>query len=240
MDAVSNYQSQNKLPEHFDALKEGTKFTCDEDLVKQQIISILGPLGVKILVLGSGSRANSEEDTKKKFPHKRWSWECGSCEMKVRKMEDSQPGCCGFKIRFLLQDKIADQQPYLEVMEFNFPQTSNHLLVPEKARDASESKVIMSQQQLSPKKVSLIEDLGKNRVSAELARNLLSSQHGVTVSKNLLFRTMKQGRDKAWGGSETDSLVIFCAEGMKLRENSDKYGVSGKFDVATHPTSSMK
>ena len=66
MDAVSNYQSQNKLPEHFDALKEGTKFTCDEDLVKQQIISILGPLGVKILVLGSGSRANSEEDTKKK------------------------------------------------------------------------------------------------------------------------------------------------------------------------------
>ena len=59
-------------------------------------------------------------------------------------MDDSEPGCCGLKIRFLLQDKIEDKQPYLEVMEFKLPPTSNHLRVPEEVRQSSESKVIKS------------------------------------------------------------------------------------------------
>ena len=122
-------------------LKSGTTFTCGEDAVKQQIISILGPHGVKKLSLGSGARSNKDESTKQKFPHKRYFWVCGSCEKKAREMEDSEPGCCGVKIRFLLQDKNG-QQPYLEVMEFKLPLTSNHLLVTKEARQLSESKVV--------------------------------------------------------------------------------------------------
>eukprot|EP00985_Skeletonema_marinoi_P019305 scaffold11017_cov157-Skeletonema_marinoi.AAC.1 len=68
-------------------------------------------------------------------------------------------------------DKREDQQPYLEVMEFNLPLTSNHLLVTKEARQVSESKVIKSQAELSPRKVRLLENMGKSRSSAELARN---------------------------------------------------------------------
>jgi len=68
----NNIPAQNiVLPEHFKVLKSGTTFTCGEDAVKQQIISILGPHGVKKLSLGSGARSNKDESTKQKFPHKR-------------------------------------------------------------------------------------------------------------------------------------------------------------------------
>mmetsp|Transcript_2311 Transcript_2311/g.3234 ORF Transcript_2311/g.3234 Transcript_2311/m.3234 type:complete len:150 (-) Transcript_2311:812-1261(-) len=135
-------------------------------------------------------------------------------------MEDSEPGCCGVKIRFLLQDKNG-QQPYLEVMEFKLPLTSNHLLVTQEARQLSESKVVKSQKELTPRKVRLLQNLGKSRSSAELARNVLFDQYGgLTPSKNLLFRVMQQGRDSAWGANETESLTIFYSEGLKLREQA--------------------
>ena len=238
MAAVPNDNSTQNivLPEHFKVFGKGATFTREEDAVKQQIISILGPYGVKKLNLGSGARSNHIESTKQKFPHKRWVWFCGSCDKKAREMDDSKRGCCGLKIRFLLQDKKEDQQPHLEVMEFNLPLTSNHLLVTKEARQLSESKVIKSQAELSPIKLRLLENMGKSRSSAELARNVLFDQHGVTLSKNLLFRVMQRGRDSAWGGNDTESLTIFHSEGMKLRELCTKYGVCGKFDTKTHNT----
>lgn len=233
----NNIPTQNTmLPDHFNVFKGGTKFTCDEAVMKEQITTILGPYGVKKLSLGPGAHSNPNENTKQKFPHKRWVWLCGSCEKKAKEKDDSEPGCCGLKIRCLLQDKKEDQQPYLEVMEFKLPLTSNHLLVPKEARHASESKVIKSQKELTPREKKLLENMGKSRASAELTRNVLFDQHGVIVSKNLLFRTMRQGRDSAWGATETESLTIFYSEGLKLREQSTKYGVCGKFDALTHNT----
>ena len=229
----NNIPIQNiMLPQHFDVFKEGTKFTCSEDALKKQITTIMGPYGVKKLSLGR-AHGNPDESTKQKFPHKRWFWICGSCEKKARDMDDSEPGCCGLKIRCLLEDNKEDEQPYLVVKEFKFPLTSNHLLVTKEAHHASESKVIKSQKELTPRKLNLLENMGKSRASAELTRNVLFDQHGVTVSKNLLFRMMRQGRDSTWGANETESLTIFYSEGLKLREQSTKYGVCGKFDTLT-------
>ena len=72
MAAVPNINpTQNiVLPEHFKVFEKGTTFKCEEDEVKQRIISILGPYGVKKLSLGSGARSNQTESTKQKFPHK--------------------------------------------------------------------------------------------------------------------------------------------------------------------------
>ena len=237
----NNNPTQNNnaaLPEHFDVFKKGATFTCSEDAVKQQITSILQPYGVYHLNFGDGTRGNKDgsESTKQMFPHKRWIWVCGSCEKRVRNMDDSERGCCGLKIRFLLRDKEEDKQPYLEVMEFKLPPTSNHLLVSEEVRQSSESKVINSAKDLTPKKVKLLENMGKNRTTAEMARSMLYDQHQVIISKNLLHRIMQQGRDMAWGGNETESLTIFCSEGSKIREYCPKFGVSGKFDTVTHNT----
>lgn len=56
-------------------------------------------------------------------------------------------------------------------------------------------------------------------------------QHGVTLSRNLLNGVMRRGRAEAWGANERESLSIFYAEGLKLREYSDKHGVTGKFET---------
>ncbi|MCP4748889.1 MAG: hypothetical protein GY874_22570 [Desulfobacteraceae bacterium] len=109
----NNTTQNNMLPEQFNVFKKGTKFTCCEDALKNQITSILEPYGVRTLSLG-GAHSNPDESTKQNFPHKRWFWVCGSCEKKARGMDDSEPGCCGLKIRCLLQDKKEDQEPYLE------------------------------------------------------------------------------------------------------------------------------
>lgn len=63
MAAVPNINpTQNiVLPEHFKVFEKGTTFKCEEDEVKQRIISILGPYGVKKLSLGSGARSNQIE-----------------------------------------------------------------------------------------------------------------------------------------------------------------------------------
>eukprot|EP00984_Skeletonema_dohrnii_P034962 scaffold34575_cov147-Skeletonema_dohrnii-CCMP3373.AAC.1 len=164
MAAVPNDNSTQNivLPEHFKVFGKGATFTREEDAVKQQIISILGPYGVKKLSLGSGARSNPIETV-------------------IRK-----PGKWMI-LNEAVADKKEDQQPYLEVMEFNLPLTSNHLLVTKEARQLSESKVIKSQAELSPIKLRLLENMGKSRSSAELARNVLFDQHGVTLSNNLLL-----------------------------------------------------
>ena len=238
MEAPNNNPTQNTapLPEQFAALKTGTKFTCDEDAVNRLIISILGPYGVKHLVLADGSHKNKDVSTQQMYPHKRFAWKCGSCAVDTRKMDNSIQGCCGFKIRFLLQDKKDDAPPHLEVREFELPPTSNHLLVSTEVRQSSESKVIKSEKDLSPKKINMLENLGKNRAQAELARNMMMDTHGVVLGKNLMHRVMEQGRKKAWGTNETESLTIFYGEGLKIREPSDEYGVNGKFDTLTCPT----
>jgi hypothetical protein len=233
MEAPNNNPTQNTtpLPEQFAALKTGTKFTCDEDAVNRLIISIVAPYGVKHLVLAAGSHKNKDGSTQQMYPHRRFVWNCGSCAVDTRKMDDSIQGCCGFKIRFLLQDKKDDAPPHLEVREFQLPPTSNHLLVSTEARQLSESKVIKSEKDLSPRKIRTLENLGKNRAQAELARSMMMDTHGVVLGKNLLHRVMGEGRKKAWGTNETESLTIFCGEGLKIREYSAEYGVNGKFDT---------
>mmetsp|Transcript_18545 Transcript_18545/g.30376 ORF Transcript_18545/g.30376 Transcript_18545/m.30376 type:complete len:107 (+) Transcript_18545:177-497(+) len=63
----NNIPTQNTmLPDHFNVFKGGTKFTCDEAVMKEQITTILGPYGVKKLSLGPGAHSNPNENTKQK------------------------------------------------------------------------------------------------------------------------------------------------------------------------------
>ena len=196
------------------------------------IEKIVAPFGIKHLVTPNGARRNTEDSTKELFPHRRFHWTCGSCNTKKRKMDDTEVGCCGFKIRFLLQDKKDNgKEPYLLVKEFKFPPTSHHLLVSTQVRQAAESNVITHEKQLSPTKVKLLHSFGKNRVRAELAKNVLIDQHGINLSRNLLNGVMQRGRNEAWGANELESLTIFYGAGWELKNYSAKFGVNGKFDT---------
>ena len=82
----NNIPTQNTmLPDHFNVFKGGTKFTCDEAVMKEQITTILGPYGVKKLSLGPGAHSNPNENTKQKFPHKRGSGYVAAVKRKPRK-----------------------------------------------------------------------------------------------------------------------------------------------------------
>jgi len=120
-------------------------------------------------------------------------------------MDDTDEGCCGFKIRFLLQDKKDDDEPpHLEVREFKLPETSNHLLVSTDVRQVAQINTITHEKQLTPTKINLLHTLGKNRARADFATNMLLDHHGITLSKSLLHCVMPKGRDTAWGANESE------------------------------------
>lgn len=53
-------------------------------------------------------------------------------------MDDTVVGCCGFKIRFLLQDKKYNgEETHLEVRELKLPPTSHHRLISTQARQVA-------------------------------------------------------------------------------------------------------
>ena len=222
------------ISEQFSALSVGSKFTCGEAALEKFITSITAPYGIKLLVKPTGAHKNKDDSTKEQFPHRRFYYACGSCSTTKRDMDDTDEGCCGFKIRFLLQDKKDDgEPPHLEVREFKLPETSNHLLVSTNVRQVAQSNTITHEKQLTPNKVNLLHTLGKNRARANFATNMLLDHHGITLSKDLLHRVMRKGRDMAWGANESESLCIFYAGGLKLRQECDKLGVHGKFVALT-------
>ena len=222
------------ISEQFSALSVGSKFTCGEAALEKFITSITAPYGIQLLVKPTGAHKNKDDSTKEQFPHRRFYYACGSCSKTKRDMDDTDEGCCGFKILFLLQDKKDDgEPPHLEVREFKLPETSNHLLVSTNVRQVAQSNTITHEKQLTPNKVNLLHTLGKNRARADFATNMLLDHHGITLSKDLLHRVMRKGRDMAWGANESESLCIFYAGGLKLRQECDKLGVYGKFVALT-------
>ena len=164
------------MPDHFDLYRPGQRFKCSEETLKNNIVAVLSPYGCRRLVLGQGSRANKDENTKLMFPHKRWNWACGSCSIDDREKNDDALGCCGIKVRLLLVDNDPESDPYIEVREFKIPPTSKHLRVSQEARAASESKVITNEDMLSPKKTALLMNLGKSRTNYHTVETILSDQ----------------------------------------------------------------
>jgi hypothetical protein len=219
------------LPSQFNLFFPSTEheFNDGEAAMKAAILQVTAPLGIRSLSIeGKGSATNKDVDTKGKFPHKRFRWICGSCKQKER--ED-----CGFWIRLLLQDKIGEKEPFLQVMELQLPPTSKHLLVSEEDRQKSASKAaIVHEAELTPKKTALLKSLGEERVSAQTAQNIVRSQcDGLQLGTQLVNRVMKKGRDERWGADDNESMLLFYAEGLKLHEEDSELGVAGKF-TTTH------
>lgn len=228
--------SDNQIPAHFPAsfslLMPGMKCYNTESELVSTIHSTLGPFGIKRLTLGSGSRKNTRDETKELFPHKRFSWICSSCSVEQRKVDVSVKGCCGFRIRVLLveNNRDPDHEPHLLIREFELPPTSRHLHVSPEVW-SSANKILKHEDELSPTKTKLLKSLGTQRVNCATAKNIMAQQFdGLKVSKTLLHRLMRKGRNETWGGDESESMMIFYSEGLKLRDNVDpNFGVSGKF-----------
>lgn len=230
----------HEMSERFSALSVGSKFMCGEAALENFITEIMTPYGIKFLVKPLGANKNKDESTKELFPHRRFFWACGSCDMQIREMDDAEEGCCGFKIRLLLKDNKDDgEETHLEVREFKLPVTSNHRLVSTDLRQVAQSNTITNEKELTPTKINFIHDLGKIRARAQFARNLLFDQHRVKLSKNLLHAVMRRGRDMAWGANERESMCIFYAEGLNLRKVCNKLGVCGKFATFTSNDTGM-
>lgn len=231
---VSGNGTVTHIPDHFHPYLPGKTFNYSEDTLMKNIVAVLGPYGCHRLVLGQGSRANSNERSKLMYPHKRWSWKCGSCSRDDRNKDDSALGCCGIKIRLLLVDNDPESDPYLEVKEFNIPPLSRHLRVSQQARAASESKVITNEDMLTPSKTALLENLGECRTKYHTVESILSRQYdGLVVSKSLAHRVMQKGRKKAFGEDDDESMMIFYNTGLSRKEVDDKYGLGGKFFTRT-------
>jgi hypothetical protein len=96
------------ISEQFSALSVGSKFTCGEAALEKFITSITAPYGIQLFVKPSRANKNKHDSTKELFPHRRFYYACGSCSETRWDMDDTDVGCCGFKIRLLLQDKKDD------------------------------------------------------------------------------------------------------------------------------------
>ena len=189
------------------------------------------------------SEHNKNESTEKSFPYRRGVLICGSCSRKDREAKESdERGCCGFKIRFLLCDKDVDE-PHLLVKEFCLPPTSKHHLhesSPDSRTSLPQRLVIKHKDMLTPKKTNIMKSMGKCRATTSLVQRIIEDQYDgrVYVEPSLMYRIMKEGREEAWGKNDTESIVLFYADGMKLLKNDDRFGVAGKFNVNVCPSSS--
>jgi len=153
------------------------------------------------------------------------------------KKEEDEMGCCGFMMNVVLRT-LTTETPFLEVLEFRLPITSKHLLISDKAFKSSKNKVIVNEHLLSPTKTNLVKTMGKHRVKLRTVRNLLADQfEGLKLDKQLLHRVMKKGCDDVWGFDDNESITIFYAQGLNLREFDTKFGVNGKFKTTSCSTS---
>jgi hypothetical protein len=126
-----------------------------EAALEKLITHIMSPYGINVLVKPTGAHKNKDDSTKELFPHRRLYYACGSCSKTKRDMDDTDEGCCGFKIRFLLQDKKDDGElPHLEVREFMLPGTSNHRLVSTDVRQVAQSNTITHEKQQTTTKIN--------------------------------------------------------------------------------------
>ena len=226
--ATSNNDVYAHLPPHFEMWMPGRqKFYGGEEHTEQALIAMLEPFGIDRLVLHRPGK-NSDVNTLSEFPRKWFTWQCRNCKPQVR-----EQSLCGLKVRMLLV--LPDgERPYLEVREFSLPATSRHLLVSKGAWETSGSKVVNNEDKLTPNMTKLLMNLGKSRTKTETANNVIADTFdGLRVGTNLLHRVMKKGRDEAWGASETESMMIFYATGLKHRDLDEKYGVEGKFYART-------
>ena len=225
--------SLSEMPTHFQVLQPPQKYYVSEQEVKDAAVAILKPYGIDRFVIGHSSRSNDNPTTKENFPRKRFHLLCGCCNNTIKDMDSATQGCCGFKLRLLLVENEYDE-PHLEIREFCFPATSRHRLVSAEARAASESKVVVNEDMLTPTKESLLKNLGKVRARSNLVKSVFADQFdGMQLEKNLMHRMMRKGRDEAFGATDSESMIMFYGGGIKLREVDDEYKVGGKFGVRT-------
>ena len=225
--------SLSEMPTHFQVLQPPQKYYVSEQEVKDAAVAILKPYGIDRFVIGHSSRSNNNPTTKENFPRKRFHLLCGCCNNTIKDMDSATHGCCGFKLRLLLVENEYDE-PHLEIREFCFPATSRHRLVSAEARAASESKVVVNEDMLTPTKESLLKNLGKVRARSNLVKSVFAGQFdGMQLEKNLMHRMMRKGRDEAFGATDSESMIMFYGGGIKLREVDDEYKVGGKFGVRT-------
>ena len=71
-------------------------------------------------------------------------------------------------------------------------------------------------QSLSPSKVNFLKSLGKSRVRIETCRNLISDRYnGLLIDDDLAYRTMRKGREEAWGKDDNESLLVLYNVGVQ-------------------------
>lgn len=242
--AMNNDESNNNdtqkiaahLPASFSAFMPGEKYYNGELALLSVLQSTLDEFGITRFKLGPGSHKNKTDETKDLYPHKRFNWICGACSAEQRKLDNSINGCCGFFMRLLLVEDKRDlnHQPHLEIKEFKLPSTSRHLQVSSEVWSRA-NNILNHEDQLTPTKTKLVKNLGIQRVNCATAANIISSQFdGLKVTKPLLHRLMRKGRDETWGRDESESMMIFYSAGLKLRDNVDPIlGVAGKFRTKT-------
>ena len=77
----------------------------------------------------------------------------------------------------------------------------------------------------------------KNRAKSQTVRSIFVDQFdGAQTTKNLLFQVTKKGRAEAWGADDNESMTIFDAAGLKLRDFDEKFGMTGRFTSTTCPS----
>ncbi|KAL7459579.1 hypothetical protein ACHAWC_011403 [Mediolabrus comicus] len=192
--------------------------------MKAELIRVLEPFGIRCLSIeGSGRGSNSDEDTKKLFPRKRFRWICRSCRGEER---DNN---CQFWMRIRFYDNEGEK-PHLRVEEFKFPSSSLHLKVADEVRQKCASKALVkSEAELTPTKEAMLKSYGEEGLPTKTAQNLMRGQFGLNVSKSLTNRVMRKGRDARWGKDNDESMLHFYASGLKLREEDSELGIGGKF-----------
>ena len=218
------------------------KFCEGYDAFMNSLIGAMSPYGILRTIFDT-SHSNRNESTEKSFPYRRGVLICGSCSRKDREAKGSEErGCCGFKLRFLLCDKDVDE-PHLLVKEFCLPPNSKHRLhtpSPDSRILLPQRQVIKHKDMLTPKKINIMKSMGKCRAQTSLVQRIIEDQYDgrVYVEPSLMYRVMKEGREEAWGKNDTESMVLFYGDGMKLLNNDDRFGVAGKFKVNVCPSSS--
>jgi hypothetical protein len=202
----------------------GHQFDEGEDKMKAELIRVLEPFGIRCLSIeNKGRGSNYDDETKTLFPRRRFRWVCRSCKGRDRDEK------CHFWMRIRFYDSDGEK-PHLRVKDFKFPSSSLHLKVAQEVRKKASNAVIKYEAELTPTKENQLKRYGEQGLETQTAQNLIRGEFGLNVSKTLAKRVMKKGRDARWGKDDDESMLLFYASGLKLREEVDsEYGIPGKF-----------
>jgi hypothetical protein len=227
--------SESTVPSHLPAIFEpflsGSVSNMNEEALKTKLLEILTPFGVRRLVNAAGTCNNKNPETKSLFPHRYFTWVCGTCDKDVAQKSDEENGCCGLNIHCCIRDSKDDDEPHIFIKNFKLPFQSRHLQVSAEVWNENDH-VIKNEDELTPTKIKLLKSLGTSRVPATKAREIMQAQYeGVRVSDQCMYRMFKKGRNEKFGALESESMTILFSCGHKLREFNDKYGLGGKFET---------